>query len=132
MLRRALVAALTLVSLLFPAASIPNSSHRLAAFGDLGSLRQVPSAYSPERVAAAYGYAPLLAQGIDGSGEMVALIEIDALDRDALQQFDAAYNLPAPTIKEYEAGGHGFRKGKSVETTADVEWVHALAPGAAI
>ena len=132
MLRRTLVAALTIVSLLLPAASISHSTHRLAAFVDLSSLRQVPRAYSPERVAAAYGYTPLLAQGIDGSGETVALIEIDALDRDALQQFDAAYSLPAPNITEYEAGSHGFRKGKSVETTADVEWLHALAPGATI
>jgi kumamolisin len=46
-----------------------------------------------------------------------------------IQQFDASAGLSDPQIQQYTVNGP-FRLGSSGETTMDLEWAHALAPGA--
>jgi kumamolisin len=88
--------------------------------------------FSPARIAGAYGYAPLSKQRIDGTGETVALVEVDRYLPSDLQTFDQRYGLPQPAVTEYFSGGTAFPPASGPETSLDVEWVHALAPGAAI
>ena len=62
------------------------------------------------------------------------LIEIDSdpsLQSD-LDTFDAQYNLPSPTLTVVDQSGGQTDSGWSVEQSLDVEWAHAIAPGANI
>jgi subtilase family serine protease len=97
--------------------------------------------YSPAQLQAAYGVTPLLARGVDGSGETVVLPELAEPQfplptsdiRADLSQFDTLFHLPqahvgavtslAPSASPWLANG---------EEVLDTEAVHAMAPGAAI
>jgi subtilase family serine protease len=78
--------------------------------------------------------------GIDGSGQTIIIV--DAFGSRSLQadlaQFDAENSLPdPPNLTILGNNGHGNQndpnvQGWSMETTLDVEWAHAFAPGAAI
>jgi hypothetical protein len=68
----------------------------------------------------------------DGSGETIALIEAyhdPSLIAD-LNVFDQAYQLPDPTLTVVNLGGPTGNPGWALEESLDVEWAHAIAPGA--
>jgi kumamolisin len=96
------------------------------------SAQQAPSGYSPAQIETAYNIAPLLSQGIDGTGQTIGLIEFDKYSASDLHQFDLANNLSDPTVKVAYSGGKKFSLPNTGETTMDIEWAHALAPGAKI
>jgi hypothetical protein len=76
----------------------------------------------------------------DGSGQTVAIV--DAFDNpnlaSDLANFDATFHLPAANVTKVDQTGapvvHQVRTAYTwgLETALDVEWVHALAPGARI
>jgi hypothetical protein len=70
----------------------------------------------------------------DGSGQAIALIEAfhDPTLASDLQAFDRAYNLPDPSLNVVNLGGSKTNPAWSLEESLDVEWAHAIAPGAAI
>jgi subtilase family serine protease len=95
--------------------------------------------YGPEQMREAYGVSSLYAKGYDGAGKTIAIIDAygsQTLDDD-LATFDSVWNLPAadysvvapygvdPTDPDNADGWAG-------ETSLDVEWAHAIAPGAKI
>jgi subtilase family serine protease len=98
--------------------------------------------YSPEQIQEAYGIAPLLRQGLDGRGQTIVIV--DSFGSPTLRQdlatFDTAFGLPAPphlrvldpigapTLNPHSSDQQGW----ATETTLDVEWAHAIAPGASI
>lgn len=123
-----LIAALALLGSSLWAAASPTAS----SFHTLASTQQVLGGYSPSQLEAAYDFGPLTAQGINGSGQTIALIEFDKFNLSDIQQFDADNNLPDPTLQQYYVGGKTFKLQNSGETTLDLEWAHALAPGATI
>ncbi len=120
----------------------------LASFGIIGTC------YNPYDIRNQYGVAPLLASGVTGRGQTIVIF--DAFGSPTIQAdlktFDAEYGLPdPPSFKVYEPEGHvvlnyanvgspvAFHNknvqteiGWAYETTLDVEWAHALAPGANI
>ncbi len=114
-----------------PAAGIHRASSN-SLFHSLAKLDQQATGYTPAQIEAAYNISPLLARGVNGSGETIALIELDRFDATDLQQFDASNGLPAPALQETYVGGKPFHLANQGETTLDVEWAHALAPGASI
>jgi subtilase family serine protease len=98
--------------------------------------------YSPQEMQIAYGLAPLLQAGYNGAGQTIILIESfgsPTIQQD-LQIFDAAYGLPDPPSFTVLAplGSVPFNHLDpeqviwAQETSADVEWAHAMAPGANI
>jgi subtilase family serine protease len=97
--------------------------------------------YSPIQYQAAYNLAPLYARGITGKGETIAIMESfgsPTIDHD-LAVFDSQWNLPAISLNKFHVGHiPAFNKkdpsmvGWAQETTLDVEYAHALAPGATI
>ena len=106
----------------------------------LGHL--APCGYQPAEVDTAYGMIPLFAAGLDGSGETMVIVDAFgsptiATDADAFSQI---YGLPRITSENFtivKAGGvvnnpKGAARNWNIETTLDVEWAHALAPGAKI
>ena len=101
-----------------------------------------PCGYQPSELQTAYNMNALYTQGLDGSSETVVIV--DAYGSDTIAQdaeiFSQVYGLPDITPANFEivkAPGlvnnpHGVARNWAIETTLDVEWVHALAPKANI
>jgi subtilase family serine protease len=98
--------------------------------------------YSPQEIQTAYGLDSLIGRGDNGTGQSIVIIDSfgsPTLASD-LATFDADYGLPAPPSLSVLAplGSVPFDPtnadmvGWAVETTLDVEWAHAMAPGASI
>jgi subtilase family serine protease len=139
--RRRLVAllALLLVPLVSGACTVRVSATATVGTEETAGLG--PGAYSPRQVRLAYGVESLVEQGKDGSGQTVVVI--DAFGSPTLQQdldaFSRRFGLPPLTIDiRAPLGAKTFNQadsemvGWAVETTLDVQTIHALAPGAKI
>ncbi|HEY3767692.1 MAG TPA: S53 family peptidase [Candidatus Angelobacter sp.] len=96
-------------------------------------------AYQPSELATAYNFNGLYSQGLDGTGQTIVIV--DAFGSPTLAAdvalFDAIYGLPAAQISTFTPNGPPQLKnpaaaGFATETTLDVEWAHAVAPGAKI
>jgi subtilase family serine protease len=98
--------------------------------------------YSPQEIRTAYGLNKLLDAGMVGSGQTIVLIESYGSPTALadLQTFDQDYGLPDPPSLKVLAplGAVPFdptdstQVGWAFETTLDIQWAHAIAPGAAI
>jgi subtilase family serine protease len=98
--------------------------------------------YSPVQIEQAYGIPELLAQRIDGRGQTIVIVDSFGSPTIAhdLRMFDATYNLPPPPkltvirpagpVPPYQPTSN--REGWAGETSLDVEYAHAMAPGAKI
>jgi subtilase family serine protease len=98
-----------------------------------------PQGYSPDEIQTAYNLKPLYQAGLDGTGETIVII--DAFGSATIAQdaaaFSTIYGLPPINLQIVKAPGisnnpHGTALGWDGETTLDVEWAHAIAPGAKI
>jgi subtilase family serine protease len=95
--------------------------------------------FVPSTIKTAYSIQPLLDQGFDGSGKTIVIIDAygsSTLASD-LARFDTIFGLPAPDFTQVAPFGIdptdlANKIGWSAETTLDVEWAHAIAPGAKI
>jgi kumamolisin len=129
---RFLAAGASLSALLATPAIAPVSHAAPPFFTRFTSPAIAAAPYTPSKIAAAYNYQSLIDAGTDGRGETVALLEIDGFDPADLTAFDKQYKLPAPRITQTYIGGHTYKLDTNGETTMDIEWLHALAPGATI
>jgi subtilase family serine protease len=98
-----------------------------------------PQGYSPDEIQTAYNLKPLYAAGLNGTGETIVIT--DAFGSATIAQdaaaFSAIYGLPPVNLQIVKAPGIsnnplGVARNWDVETTLDVEWAHAIAPGANI
>jgi VCBS repeat-containing protein len=110
-----------------------------------------PTAYTPAQIRHAYGFDRLSfvdshgqTVAADGSGQTIAIV--DAYDdpniRGDLQAFDRQFNLPDPQLTVVAQDGSNNLPGTDPagpgttnwegEEALDVEWAHAIAPGANI
>lgn len=99
--------------------------------------------YDPAQIQTAYGEPPLFATGIDGRGETIVIVDSfgsPTIRRD-LAVFDSQFLLPAPpSLRIIQPAGAvpaynpktTTMVGWAGETTLDVEWAHAAAPGASL
>jgi subtilase family serine protease len=98
--------------------------------------------YDPGQFQAAYNEQPLFNRGITGKGKTIAIVDSfgsPTIESD-LAAFDAEFNLPAPpSFRIIQPAGkvtfdptNANDLGWAGETTLDVEWAHAMAPGASI
>jgi subtilase family serine protease len=105
-----------------------------SAFGTLA-----PCGYQPTDIYTAYNLTPLYRAGLDGSGTTIAIVDAygsTTIAQDA-QAFAYYMGLPpvdltiigTPTESNFSTDANA---GWATETTLDVEWVHAIAPGAKI
>ncbi|HYR59037.1 MAG TPA: S8 family serine peptidase, partial [Chthoniobacteraceae bacterium] len=92
-----------------------------------------PSGYTVSQVRHAYGFDRLTG---NGAGQIIAIV--DAFGSPTIQsdlnKFCATYNLPATSVAIYYPQGkvRTTNSGWALETSLDVEWAHAVAPGATI
>ncbi len=95
---------------------------------------------TPAQVTTAYGLDAIrfpTASGTskgNGSGETIALIEAyhDPYLANDLHTFDVAFGLPDPSLVVADQAGSVSNPSWSLEESLDVEWAHAIAPGAQI
>jgi subtilase family serine protease len=99
--------------------------------------------YSPAQIRKAYNLGPLYARGLTGRGRTIVIVDpfgSPTIGPD-LAAFDRAYGLPAPpAFRVLQPLGppppfnplNAQTVNKAGETTEDVEWAHAIAPGASI
>ena len=106
-----------------------------------GVSQYQPSGYTPAQITGAYQLNAIsftsssgMAVKGDGTGETIALIEMyhDPNIQSDLATFDAKYNLPNPTLTVVNQAGSQTDSGWALEESMDVEWAHAIAPGANI
>jgi subtilase family serine protease len=115
------------------------SSSAVTANGGPGQ----PGGFSPQQIRQAYGFNQIYfnngaIQG-NGSGQTIAIVDAynDPTITSDLQTFDSAYGLAAPPSFNVvnQNGGSSLpaaNQGWGVEESLDVEWAHAMAPGAKI
>ncbi len=99
--------------------------------------------YSPAQIEQAYDLPPLYARGDTGRGRTIVVVDpfgSPTIGSD-LKTFDRTFNLPPPpSLRVLQPVGavppfnihNRLMTDKAGETSLDVEWAHAMAPGAAI
>jgi subtilase family serine protease len=97
--------------------------------------------YDPAQIRQAYHLPPLYSQGVTGKGATIVIVDSfgSPTIRNDLRVFDRAFGLPAPPafqiiqpagrVPAYDPA-NSDTVGWAGETTLDVEWAHAIAPGA--
>jgi subtilase family serine protease len=112
---------------------------------DLGTPapNQPPCGYDAAEMQAAYGLNALYKTGLDGTGQTIVIVDAfgsNTITTDA-NLFSSANGLPALTPTNFQiytptgpvtCGADCIAGGWQFETTLDVEWAHAMAPGANI
>jgi subtilase family serine protease len=98
--------------------------------------------YSPSEIQLAYNLNPLYEAGYDGSGQTIVIVDAYAspYTYQDLQLFDQVFGLPDPPsftmyyptgIPDVDWEDPGVQNW-AIETSLDVQWAHAIAPGADI
>lgn len=99
--------------------------------------------YRPAQLQHAYGIDRLVSHGLDGHGRTIAIVDSFGSPTIAadLHHFDQVLGLPdPPALSIVQPAGvppafdpkNGDMEGWAEETSLDVEWAHAMAPGARI
>jgi hypothetical protein len=114
---------------------------RLEQLDDRRLLSSLPPGYSPLQVKTAYSlnaidFTASNGQQVsaDGTGEVIAIVVAfhDPNLASDLQTFDSTYGLANPSLTQVDLAGTNTNDGWAGEETLDVEWAHAIAPGAKI
>ena len=98
--------------------------------------------YTPAQIAQGYGFNSISFNGTAGTGKGETIAIVDAYDDPKIQgdlnTFDSEFGLPAVTVSRVnQTGGTSYPASDSsggweLEESLDVEWAHAMAPGANI
>ncbi len=92
--------------------------------------------YNPSQIRHAYGVDQLT--NLDGTGQTIAIVDayLDPTIATDLAAFDTQFGLPVANLTvatpQTSQGTMSVNSGWSLETALDVEWAHAIAPGAKI
>ena len=113
-----------------PACTSPAPIHTSASF----------HCYTPSQIYAAYGVDALHAEGLTGAGETIVIVDAygSPTALSDLQFFSSTFGLPSPDLTivhpsgtpTYSSSMHGVQAGWAEETSLDLQWAHAIAPGA--
>jgi subtilase family serine protease len=102
---------------------------------------QGPRCYTAGQIEQAYGYSGLLSSGVDGRGKTIVIIDAFSSPTIAsdLKDFDRDMGLPDPAFTITPVGNvppfdinNDTQFSWAGEISLDVQWAHAMAPGAAI
>jgi subtilase family serine protease len=126
----------------------PGAIHALGRFAQPPTTADCESAfavacYEPGQVETAYGLPTEFANGVDGSGQTIIIVDSFGSPTIAsdLKTFDSTFGLPdPPSLQVLQPAGavppfdptNADMVGWAGETTLDVEYAHAMAPDAKI
>ena len=95
--------------------------------------------YSPSEIRNTYNATSLLSSGYDGRGETISIVDAfgDPYIQGELDNFSSSFGMPSTTVNVICVDGpcdysNGITTGWNGEIALDVEWAHAMAPGATI
>jgi subtilase family serine protease len=95
--------------------------------------------YTPSDIEEMYNTTSLLNEGVNGSGITIAIVDAygDPYIQQELNYFSSYYGIPTTNITIINVGSPinytmGILTGWNIEIALDVEWAHAMAPGANI
>ncbi len=94
-----------------------------------------PCGYEPEAMQGAYGLTSVYSSGLDGSGQTVVVVDAFGSPTAAadIAKFSSTFSLPVANFAVLDPQGPPpFNSGWAGETTLDIEWAHAMAPGAKV
>jgi subtilase family serine protease len=99
-----------------------------------------PTGYTPTEIRNAYGFSQISFNGTTGNGTGTTIAIVDAYSDPTitsdLHAFDQEFGLADPTLSIVNQGGGttlpAANTGWAGEISLDVEWAHAIAPGAKI
>jgi hypothetical protein len=125
-----------------PTYQVYHPSHAIA----LDSGLATPVGLTPEQISTAYGFNKIAFPGsvpANGAGESIAIVDAynDPTAASDLMAFDQQFGLPDPMFTKIGINAQGTPSATSfpspdpdwsVEIALDVEWAHAMAPGANI
>lgn len=114
-----------------------------ASHGKVLDVTATPQGYTPAQIRSAYGFDQLTWSNgtikADGAGQTIAIVAAynDPYIGSDLSRFDAQFGIPDPPqlIVANQYGGTRLPKTNgdwALEISLDVEWAHAIAPGANI
>jgi subtilase family serine protease len=87
----------------------------------------------PTDLAKAYGIDALHSQGLDGSGQSVAVVSFDTFDPSDITDFDNATGISGPAVQSVRLAGAPKKPGDGQdEVSLDLETIRAIAPKAQI
>lgn len=114
-------------SSVLPRSGTPAGCAAGVAAGEQGG-NPLTAGFTPNQYLTAYGLQQLHAQGLEGQGVRVALIEIDGYKYSDLQTFAQCFGLGVPMVDAFGVGvTHPLAPGG--ESTLDLEALDAAAPG---
>ncbi|MDE1156636.1 MAG: Ig-like domain repeat protein [Acidobacteriaceae bacterium] len=87
---------------------------------------------APYDFATIYNLKPLWNEGIDGTGQTIAIVSRSNLDLSDVDKFRANFGLPAAKVNKILVGDDPGVTSDVPETALDVEWSGAVAKGATI
>ena len=94
-----------------------------------------PCGYEPLSLQTAYGLIPVYQSGLDGTGQTVVVVDAFGSPTAAADytKFSTTFGLPTSGFSKFDPQGPPpYNSGWAGETTLDIEWSHAMAPGANI
>ncbi len=106
-----------------------------------GYTQPQSAGYTPAQITRAYGLNAITFTSTtgstikgDGAGQTIALIEEyhDPYIESDLRTFDSKYNLPRASLTVLNQAGNQTNNSWALEESMDVEYAHAIAPGARI
>ena len=96
----------------------------------------LPTQLCPSFVRSAYGFSKLVGNATtNGTGQAVVIVDAcgDPNIVSDVKTFDTQFHLPPANLTVYKPSGTVCSNlGWALETALDVEWAHAIAPGAAV
>jgi subtilase family serine protease len=114
----------------FAFAKLPTSNAQATCVSTYGL-----NCYTPQDIRQAYN----VPSNYTGAGQTIVIVDAygSPTIRQDLHTFDQAFGLPDPTLNIYYPDGkpkafQANQQGWAEETSLDVEWSHAIAPGATI
>ena len=136
---------LTSLSDIVVAPSVAADRSGLGSTGTTVVSSPVAGSLTPSQVSQAYGFSQIVfnsgtksVKG-DGTGETIAIVDAynDPNIAADLAKFDSQYNLPSASLTVVNQSGSttslpATDAGWALEISLDVEWAHAMAPGAKI
>ncbi len=139
---RAIVHIVPQVRLADPRPPVDLNGHHSSGLRPVPAAGPIAGGYTPAQIRAAYFMNPLLRRGIRGKGQSIVIVDSfgSPTIRHDLAVFDKQFKIAAPPslMIIHPAGkippynGSPTRASWAFETTLDVEWSHAMAPGARI
>lgn len=93
------------------------------------SVQDYSGGYSPQNILTAYDANSIRSQA-DGTGQTIAILTAYGYNQSDISSFDQQFSLPDPQLNDVPIDGSISQT--TPETPLDVEWSHAMAPGAKI